>query len=54
MSKLFIELKGNKQPIGMYEDSKAFTNHSLELNKNDTLYILAMTMPTNSALRTKN
>lgn len=37
----FIETKADKQPIGMNEDSKAFTNHSFELFKGDTIYIFS-------------
>jgi tetratricopeptide (TPR) repeat protein/serine phosphatase RsbU (regulator of sigma subunit) len=37
----FIETKADKQPIGMNEDSKAFTNHTFELNGGDTIYIFS-------------
>jgi serine phosphatase RsbU (regulator of sigma subunit) len=37
----FIEVKANKQPIGMNEDSKAFTNHTFHLEKGDTIYIFS-------------
>lgn len=34
------EIKGDKQPIGLYHgESKPFTNHKIELQKNDSLYI---------------
>ena len=34
-----IEIKPDKQPIGYYEHENSFTNHSIELIKNDTIYI---------------
>ena len=34
-----IETKANKQPIGMNEDSKPFTNHEFILNAGDTIYL---------------
>ncbi len=33
------EIKANKQPIGYVDDPKPFTNHSLRLNTNDTVYL---------------
>ncbi len=33
------ETKADKQPIGMNEDSKPFTNHTFTLNSGDTIYI---------------
>ncbi len=33
------EIKANKQPIGYVEEPKPFTNHSLHLNANDTVYL---------------
>jgi serine phosphatase RsbU (regulator of sigma subunit) len=34
------EIKGDKQPIGLYHGaSQPFTNHTIELQKGDTLYI---------------
>ncbi len=34
------EIKGDKQPIGLYHwDSKPFTNHKIELQKGDVLFI---------------
>jgi serine phosphatase RsbU (regulator of sigma subunit) len=33
------ETKANKQPIGMNEDSKPFTNHTFALNNGDTIYL---------------
>jgi len=34
-----IETKADKQPIGMNEDSKPFTNHTFTLNATDTIYL---------------
>ena len=34
-----IETKADKQPIGMNEDSKLFTNHAFTLNPGDTIYL---------------
>ncbi|HET6245943.1 MAG: SpoIIE family protein phosphatase [Bacteroidetes bacterium] len=34
-----IEIKADKQPIGKYAVNKMFTTHSIELQKNDSLYI---------------
>jgi serine phosphatase RsbU (regulator of sigma subunit) len=34
-----LETKADKQPIGMNEDSKPFTNHAFNLNKADTIYL---------------
>ncbi len=34
-----IETKADKQPIGMTEDSKPFTNHTFNLNATDTIYL---------------
>ena len=34
-----IETKANKQPIGMNENSKPFTNHTFILNEGDTIYL---------------
>lgn len=36
-----IEIKANKQPIGEFEFKKPFTNHTLELEKGDTIYIFS-------------
>ncbi len=33
------EIKADKQPIGMNEDSKPFTNHTIALNSGDTIYL---------------
>jgi serine phosphatase RsbU (regulator of sigma subunit) len=33
------EIKADKQPIGYAEDLKPFTNHTLHLNTNDTVYL---------------
>jgi serine phosphatase RsbU (regulator of sigma subunit) len=34
-----LETKADKQPIGKYEHRKPFTNHTIQLQKNDTIYI---------------
>jgi serine phosphatase RsbU (regulator of sigma subunit) len=34
-----LETKADKQPIGNFEFSKKFTNHSIELQKNDIIYL---------------
>ena len=34
-----LETKANKQPIGMNEDSKPFTNHTFTLNNGDVIYL---------------
>ena len=34
-----IETKADKQPIGMNDDSKPFTNHTFTLNAGDTIYL---------------
>jgi serine phosphatase RsbU (regulator of sigma subunit) len=34
-----IETKADKQPIGMNENSKPFTNHTFTLNSGDTIYL---------------
>ncbi len=36
--KKLIELKANKQPIGIYPREKKFTNHEFQLQKNDIIY----------------
>lgn len=35
-----IEYKPDKQPIGKYLKNKSFTTHTIELQKNDTIYLL--------------
>lgn len=37
--KKIIELKGDKQPIGVHESSEAFTTHTMEIYSNDMLYV---------------
>ena len=37
----FIEIKPNKQHIGKVENPQPFTTHTIELHKNDTLYIFS-------------
>jgi serine phosphatase RsbU (regulator of sigma subunit) len=34
-----IEIKGDKQPIGKHIERKAFTNHQITLQKNDSVYL---------------
>ncbi|MFN7911210.1 MAG: SpoIIE family protein phosphatase [Bacteroidota bacterium] len=34
-----IEIKANKQPIGMYDNYKLFTNHQYKLKTRDSLYL---------------
>lgn len=34
------EIKADKQPIGVYSDSKPFTTHKVELNEGDIIYLL--------------
>jgi serine phosphatase RsbU (regulator of sigma subunit) len=36
---MLMETKADKQPIGMNEDSKPFTNHSFKLNTGDCIYL---------------
>jgi len=36
-----IEYKADKQPIGKYADRKPFTNHTIQLEKNDTLFLFS-------------
>jgi serine phosphatase RsbU (regulator of sigma subunit) len=35
------EFKADKQPIGLYEENKPFTNQMIELEKGDTFYIFS-------------
>lgn len=35
------EIKGDKQPIGKYEYSKNFSNHTLEVQKDDVIYLFS-------------
>ncbi len=34
-----IETKGDKKPIGKYEEAKPFTSHNIQLSNNSTLYL---------------
>jgi serine phosphatase RsbU (regulator of sigma subunit) len=34
-----IEIKGDKQPIGKYAEKKPFTNHTIQLEKGDLIYM---------------
>jgi serine phosphatase RsbU (regulator of sigma subunit) len=38
-SQQLVEYKPNKQPIGNWENTKPFTTHTLQLEKNDVLYL---------------
>jgi serine phosphatase RsbU (regulator of sigma subunit)/tetratricopeptide (TPR) repeat protein len=38
---VLIELKPDKQPIGLYVKPKPFTNHEFQLKKNDTIYMFS-------------
>ncbi len=35
----FVEIKADKQPIGLFDNPKPFTTHLLQLEKNDMLYL---------------
>lgn len=37
----FIEVKADKQPIGMSDSRKPFTNHTFELSNSDTIYLFS-------------
>lgn len=37
----FVEIKGDKRSIGMYEDIRPFTNHQLTLGEGDIIYIFS-------------
>jgi serine phosphatase RsbU (regulator of sigma subunit) len=37
----FVEVKANKQPIGKYGLETPFTNHNIQLEKGDTIYIFS-------------
>ena len=36
-----LEMKADKQPIGMYDDRKPYTNHKINLEKGDSIYIFS-------------
>jgi serine phosphatase RsbU (regulator of sigma subunit) len=36
-----LEIKGDKQPIGMFEANKPFTTHSVSLQKEDAVYLFS-------------
>jgi serine phosphatase RsbU (regulator of sigma subunit) len=36
-----LEYKADKQPIGRYENRKPFTNHEIELQKGDAIYLFS-------------
>jgi serine phosphatase RsbU (regulator of sigma subunit) len=37
----FTEIKGDKQPIGAFDHRKKFTNHTIDLKKDDSIYIFS-------------
>ena len=37
----FTEIKGDKQPIGAFDYRKKFSNHSVKLKKDDSIYIFS-------------
>jgi serine phosphatase RsbU (regulator of sigma subunit) len=37
----FIELKADRQPIGIHINEKEFSNHKIQLEKGDALYIFS-------------
>jgi serine phosphatase RsbU (regulator of sigma subunit) len=37
----FLEIKGDKQPIGRIENKKPFTEHKIQLEKSDTVYLFS-------------
>lgn len=37
----FIEIKADRQPIGKYEFKQSFTNHQIELQKNDQIFLFS-------------
>lgn len=38
---VFTEIKGDKQPIGAFDHRKKFTNHSVKLKKEDSIYVFS-------------
>lgn len=40
-NKELIEYKGDKMPIGLYDELKPFTKHTLEIQKGDTFYMFS-------------
>ncbi|WP_258541113.1 tetratricopeptide repeat protein [Parvicella tangerina] len=36
-----VEIKGNKQPVGLYSDPKPFETHYLSLERGDTVYLFS-------------
>lgn len=55
-----IEIKADKQPVGHFEQSKAFTSHEIQLEKGDRLYFISdgyadqFGGPIGKKLKTKN
>ncbi len=41
---MLYEIKGDKQPIGLVHNRKPFTEHEIDLDKEDVLYILLTVM----------
>jgi serine phosphatase RsbU (regulator of sigma subunit) len=39
--KELIEVKADKQPIGVFEDCKPFTSHSISFNEGDSFYLFS-------------
>ena len=39
--KIVEEIRANKQPIGMYDNRMPYTNHIIQLQKGDTIYIFS-------------
>jgi len=37
----FVEIKGNKQPVGKHITKEPFVNHTLQLEKNDIVYLFS-------------
>lgn len=37
----FVEIKGDKQPVGRHLNNEPFTNHSIQLDKGDIIYLLS-------------
>ena len=38
---LVVEIKSDKQPIGQYDNRKPYTNHVVQLQKGDAIYIFS-------------
>lgn len=44
-TKVILEYKGDKQPVGKYLNQKPFTSHEIHVSKGDTLYMLTDGFP---------